>query len=122
MLEQGQRGDGHLARRIASQTAHVRSYLLKDGRLYLLLMADGGIILWEPIVDLEFEETANQSIEAGTLAALQSYTRSSVGAGDAAAPARYVHGRVDRERNQQEEVLAYTSGREFRGTGVNPVA
>jgi heat shock protein HslJ len=33
---------------IAADTSHVRSYLLKDGRLYLSLMADAGIYTWEP--------------------------------------------------------------------------
>jgi len=32
----------------ARDAAYVRSYLLKDGRLYLSLMADGGIYAWEP--------------------------------------------------------------------------
>jgi len=34
--------------RIAAQAKFIRSYLLKDGRLYLSLMADGGIYAWEP--------------------------------------------------------------------------
>ncbi|MCU0812246.1 MAG: hypothetical protein MUE59_14660, partial [Thiobacillaceae bacterium] len=32
----------------ARDLAHVRSYLLKDGKLYLSLMADGGIYEWAP--------------------------------------------------------------------------
>lgn len=36
--------DGH----ITAQAEFIRSYLLKDGRLYLSLMADGGIYAWEP--------------------------------------------------------------------------
>ena len=34
--------------RVTSQASYVRSYLLKDGKLYLSLMADGGILVWEP--------------------------------------------------------------------------
>jgi heat shock protein HslJ len=34
--------------RIATDAEYIRSYLLKDGRLYLSLMADGGIYAWEP--------------------------------------------------------------------------
>ncbi len=34
---------------IAAQTSFIRSYLLKNGRLYLSLMADGGIYTWEPV-------------------------------------------------------------------------
>jgi heat shock protein HslJ len=38
----------HLDQRVARDLAHVRSYLLKDGKLYLSLMADGGIYEWAP--------------------------------------------------------------------------
>lgn len=34
---------------IARQSSFIRSYLLKDGRLFLSLMADGGIYEWERI-------------------------------------------------------------------------
>ncbi len=34
---------------IAAQAQYIRGYLVKDGRLYLSLMADGGIFAWEPI-------------------------------------------------------------------------
>jgi heat shock protein HslJ len=34
---------------ITKQAPYFRSYLLKDGRLYLSLMADGGIFAWEPL-------------------------------------------------------------------------
>jgi heat shock protein HslJ len=37
-----------LDQRVARDLAHVRSYLLKDGKLYLSLMADGGIYEWAP--------------------------------------------------------------------------
>jgi heat shock protein HslJ len=33
---------------IAAQSSFVRSYLLKDGRLHLSLLADGGVYIWEP--------------------------------------------------------------------------
>jgi len=36
--------DEHIIR----QAQYIRGYLLKDGRLYLSLMADGGIYVWEP--------------------------------------------------------------------------
>lgn len=36
---------------IAMQSSYVRSYVIKDNRLYLSLMADGGIFVWEPVVD-----------------------------------------------------------------------
>jgi hypothetical protein len=34
---------------VTKQAPYFRSYLLKDGRLYLSLMADGGIFVWEPV-------------------------------------------------------------------------
>ena len=37
-----------LDERIARDAEHVRSYMLKDGRLSLSLWADGGIYIWEP--------------------------------------------------------------------------
>ena len=37
-----------LDERIARDAEYVRSYMLKDGRLSLSLMADGGIYIWEP--------------------------------------------------------------------------
>ena len=40
-----------LDERIARDMGYVRSFLLKDGRLYLSLMADGGIYAWEPRPD-----------------------------------------------------------------------
>jgi heat shock protein HslJ len=33
---------------IATQAGFVRSFVRRDGRLYLSLMADGGILVWEP--------------------------------------------------------------------------
>ncbi len=39
----------HLDERVARDMAHVRGYLLKEGKLYLSLMADGGIYEWAPL-------------------------------------------------------------------------
>lgn len=39
----------HLDERIARDMAYVSSYLLNDGKLYLSLMADGGIYEWAPV-------------------------------------------------------------------------
>ena len=38
----------HLDQRVARDLAYVRSFRLKDGKLYLSLMADGGIYEWAP--------------------------------------------------------------------------
>ena len=39
----------HLDERVVRDMAHVRGYLLKEGKLYLSLMADGGIYEWAPV-------------------------------------------------------------------------
>lgn len=39
----------HLDERVARDLAYVRGYLLRDGKLYLSLMADGGIYEWHPL-------------------------------------------------------------------------
>jgi heat shock protein HslJ len=33
---------------VSRQAAYIRGYMLRDGKLYLTLMADGGIFAWEP--------------------------------------------------------------------------
>lgn len=43
----------HLDERVARDLPHVRGYLLKDGKLFLSLMADGGIYEWAPITSKE---------------------------------------------------------------------
>jgi len=50
---------------IVSQAQYIRGYLLKDGRLYLSLMADGGIYMWEPINDDKAVENIYVSPENG---------------------------------------------------------
>jgi heat shock protein HslJ len=34
---------------VAAHAEYVRSYLIEDGRLYLSLLADGGIYVWKPV-------------------------------------------------------------------------
>jgi heat shock protein HslJ len=41
-------GPDSMDQRITRDAAYVRTYLLRDGRLYLDLMADGGTYVWEP--------------------------------------------------------------------------
>ena len=38
----------HLDTRVARDLGLVRSYLIRDGRLFLSLMADGGVYEWRP--------------------------------------------------------------------------
>jgi heat shock protein HslJ len=40
---------GSLDQRIGRELQYIRTYTLKDGRLNLAMMADGGIQVWEPI-------------------------------------------------------------------------
>jgi len=41
----------NLDERVLAQAKYIRGYLLKEGKLYLSLMADGGIYAWEPDID-----------------------------------------------------------------------
>jgi heat shock protein HslJ len=52
-----------LDEQISSQTQYVRSFLLKDGRLYLSLMADGGIYVWEPQTDEPFQTKPDPNLK-----------------------------------------------------------
>jgi len=102
---------------IASQIQYIRSYLMKDGRLYLSLMADGGIYVWEPIADQAFRPTPDPAIEAAILQALPDYTRSIVEMEGGSGMARYIYNRVDLNDDGQDEVLVYLLGSYFCGTG-----
>jgi heat shock protein HslJ len=42
-----------LDEQIASQAQYIRSYFIRDGKLSLSLMADGGIWTWEPLAELQ---------------------------------------------------------------------
>lgn len=50
---------------IIAQAKYIRGYLLKDGKLYLSLMADGGIYTWEPYSDSATFENIYISPEEG---------------------------------------------------------
>jgi heat shock protein HslJ len=103
--------------RITAQAPYVRSYLLKHGRLYLSLMADGGIFAWEPITEVPVEVAPDAALEAAILTASPSYTKDVVGAGVGPAPGRYVYSRVDLNGDGRDEVMAYLMGSFFCGTG-----
>jgi heat shock protein HslJ len=106
-----------LDERIAAQAQYVRGYLLKDGRLYLSLMADGGIWAWEPIPDHAYETRPDAALEAAILDASPAYTRAVVGAEGGVGRGRYVYGRVDLNGDGRDEVLVYLLGSVFCGTG-----
>jgi hypothetical protein len=100
---------------ITAQAAYIRGYLLRDGRLYLSLMADGGIFVWEPIEAEAFETKPDPEIEAAILEASPDYTREVVDIGTG--KARYLYGRVDLNGDGKDEVFAYLLGSIFCGTG-----
>lgn len=106
-----------MGERIASQAQYIRSYLLKDGRLYLSLMADGGIYAWQPNADTHFLTKPDPEIEAAILIASPDYTKEMIDIGGASGKARYVYGFVDLNADGKDEVFVYMLGSIFCGTG-----
>jgi heat shock protein HslJ len=51
----------HLSEKVARDMTHVRGYLLKESRLYLSLMADGGIYEWAPLHATDASQNATQN-------------------------------------------------------------
>jgi heat shock protein HslJ len=101
---------------ITAQAAYVRGYLLKSGRLNLTLMADAGIIVWEPAdIESPFVATPDTALEAAVLATQPAYTKKVVSA--AQGPARYVHGRMDLNGDGKAEVFVFITGPGFCGSG-----
>jgi len=106
----------NLDEQIGRHAEHVRSYLLKDGRLHLSLMADGGIYTWEPLPEgVRFVVEPDPELEPAILAASPDYTRESVET--LGRKARYVWAAVDLNGDGKDEVLVYTLGSVFCGTG-----
>jgi heat shock protein HslJ len=109
-----------LDEQVASQAKYVRSYLLEEGQLYLSLMADGGIYVWEPLDEKSeepFETKADPELEAAILKAEPYYTREAVDIAGGVGKGRYVYGRVDLNDDGRDEVLVYLLGSIFCGTG-----
>jgi heat shock protein HslJ len=107
-----------LDERITGQSPFVRGYLLKNGRLHLSLMADGGIMVWEPAdIEVPFAVTPDPAIEAAVLAATPSFTKRVIAAGGPDNATRYVHGRVDLNGDGRAEVIVFLMGGYFCGTG-----
>ena len=105
-----------LDERVASDASFVRSYLLKEGRLYLSLMADGGIYVWEPQTDEPFQTKPDANLEAAIVQASPDYTREVVQVGGGGL-ARYIYGQVDLNDDGRDEVFVYLLGSIFCGTG-----
>ncbi len=100
---------------IAAQSEYIRGYLLRDGRLHLSLMADGGIYAWEPIEGVPYETEPDPEIEEALREAFPDYTGDVVDTGTG--KGRYLYSRTDLNGDGREEVLAYTLGSIFCGTG-----
>ena len=106
-----------LDERITGQAPFVRGYLLKNGRLHLTLMADGGIVVWEPAdIEAPFVATPDTALEAAVLAAKPGYTKKVAAAGGAAEQVRYIHGRADLNGDGRAEVFVFVTGSVFCGT------
>jgi heat shock protein HslJ len=102
---------------VTAHAQYVRGYMLRDGRLSLSLMADGGIWVWEPLPKATFETEPDPQIEAAILEASPSYTKAVVDAGEGVGKGRYAYARVDLNGDGKNEVLVYTLGSVFCGTG-----
>ncbi len=106
-----------LDEQISTHTQYVRSYLLKDGKLYLSLMADGGIYVWEPHDDQRNLQTEPDSvIEAAIIRESPDYNQEMMDIGNGIT-ARYVYTRVDLNGDGAQEVFVYLLGSIFCGTG-----
>ncbi len=110
-------GAKSLHSRLAAQLPYVRGYLLRDGNLYLSLMADGGILAWEPTAGIALETDPDEALEAAILRAVPDYTRAVVELEGGVGPGRYVYGRVDLDGDGRDEVFVYLLGSIFCGTG-----
>lgn len=104
-----------MGEQIGRDAEFVRSFLLRDGRLYLSLMADAGIYAWQQESPLAFEAQPDAALEAAILDASPDYTREIVEIDGR--EARYVYGRVDLNGDGEDEVFVLLMGSIFCGTG-----
>ena len=106
-----------LGEKIAADAPYVSGYLVRDFRLYLSLMADAGIYVWElDAPDVPASARPDPELVAALLAASPDYARSVLEAGNGTG-ARYLHSRADLNGDGMEEVFAYLLGPYFCGTG-----
>ena len=108
-----------LGEELGRQLGYVRGYLLRDGRLHLSLMADGGILVWEPLASdgVAYRNAADPALEAAILRAEPDFRRSVVETGGRMGRASYVHASVDLDGDGRQEVIVYLMGPFFCGTG-----
>lgn len=110
-------GPESLHGQLAAQLPYVRGYLLRNGNLYLSLMADGGILAWESVRSIPMETDPDEALEAAILRAVPDYTREVVELEGGVGKGRYVYGRVDLDGDGRDEVFVYLLGSIFCGTG-----
>jgi hypothetical protein len=104
---------------LARQLPFVRGYLLRDGRLNLSLLADGGILIWEPRSGggSAYSNRPDPALEEAILTASPDL-RQSLGSGaDGMGRIRYVHARTDLNGDGRQDVLVYLMGPYVCGSG-----
>lgn len=104
---------------LARQLPYVRGYLLRDGRLNLSLLADGGILIWEPRAGTgtPYSNRPDPVLEAAILAASPDLRPTPGTAADGMGRISYVHARTDLGGDGRQEVLVYLMGPYVCGTG-----
>ena len=100
---------------VARQLPFVRSFLLRNNRLYLSLLADGGILEWQPLPGVPYRAVLSPEEREAILAGLDPATRREL----AREPNqnRVVVSRLDLNADGREELFAYLMGPLFCGTG-----
>lgn len=110
---------------LLSQAQYVRSYLIRDGRLSLSLMADGGIQIWEPVpgggssAAPNLGAGASSDSAAALPPAVVALLRKDYVSPDLP-PTRYLAGRVDLNSDGRPELLVHLVGPMPCGTGGCP--
>ena len=112
----------NLDERIGRDAEYVRGYLLREGRLYLSLMADAGVYAWEPLSETDdevsgipFETDPDPRLETAIREVSPDYTQETVEIGGS--QARYLYARFDLNGDGNQETFAYLLGSIFCGTG-----
>ncbi|MCP9840827.1 META domain-containing protein [Synechococcus sp. J7-Johnson] len=107
-----------LGEKLGAQAAFVRGYRLNDGRLTLSLLADGGLLVWEPVQPAgQFSASPDPKLEAAIMRASPDVMGQGNAGEQGASRTRYVHARYDLNGDGSEEVFVYLMGPAFCGTG-----
>jgi hypothetical protein len=105
---------------IAAQSAHVRGYMLREGRLHLSLMADGGIFVWEPLAEAPGKAATDAQPTdlppAALPPAVVQLIKERYSSPDLP-PTRYLSARVDLNGDERPELLVHLVGPMPCGTG-----